>query len=104
MTDDVLQTAQWLVSGRLAPYAVDEKSVVAMAKKLLEALEALEASQGALNETLAKSAEALKSTTTLGEWAKAPLYTQCQFPGCSRGAEKGHTNCFWHEYTKGDSP
>lgn len=58
MTDDVLQTAQWLVSGRLAPYAVDEKSVVAMAKKLLEALEALEASQDALNETLAKSAEA----------------------------------------------
>ena len=31
MTDDVLQTAQWLVSGRLAHYAVDEKSVVAMA-------------------------------------------------------------------------
>ena len=100
MTDDVLQTAQWLVSGRLAHYAVDEKSVVAMAKKLLEALEALEASQDALNETLAKSA------TTLGEWAKAQkgtLYTMCHWPGCAHFAEANLKYCRGHEYMRGDS-
>ena len=53
---DVTHLFRRTQKGRLAPYAVDEKSVVAMAKKLLEAVEALEASQDALNETLAKSA------------------------------------------------
>ena len=63
MTDDVLQTAQWLVSGRLAPYAVDEKSVVAMAKKLLEAVEALEAALTSQRRTSSTA----EDTSTCGE-------------------------------------
>lgn len=56
---DVFEIARWVVQGRLRPWEVANESVVEMARKLVESLAALEASQQALNETIAKAADAV---------------------------------------------
>ena len=60
---DVTHLFRRTQKGRLAPYAVDEKSVVAMAKKLLEAVEALEAALTSQRRTSSTA----EDTSTCGE-------------------------------------